>query len=220
MCPLGLQWCMLGFADRQCCCVRHSPPPLQVLEYEWWHHFQKRRSPPCRPSVPPAHVQLSMQQQLFAAFGVAVVVVCGEDGATDRCHSPNPKHLLCMGWRNFRTGVSCFSKTLFYFSLLALTYGRVTCRWHPKEFGSPVSVGGLSNFGAIVHTPCSLELCSPPTNKFQSGFTATNAAPIKKLIFVVLHRQTNRLGCCRSPWLFSLATALLPLLFFIVHVQI
>ncbi len=37
------------------------------------------------------------------------------------------KHLLCVDWRNFRTGVSCFSKTLFYFILLALTHGRVTC---------------------------------------------------------------------------------------------
>jgi hypothetical protein len=36
-------------------------------------------------------------------------------------------HSLCMGWRNFQTGVSCFSKTLFYFILLALTHGRVTC---------------------------------------------------------------------------------------------
>ncbi len=88
-------------------------------------------------------------------------------------------HSLCMGWRNFLTGVSCFSKTLFYFILLALTHGRVTCRWHPKEFGSPFSVGGLSNEGAIVHTPCGLELCSPPTDKFRSGFAAADAAPIK-----------------------------------------
>ena len=30
-------------------------------------------------------------------------------------------HSLRVGWMNFQTGVSCFSKTLFYFILLALT---------------------------------------------------------------------------------------------------
>jgi hypothetical protein len=63
-------------------------------------------------------------------------------------------------------------------------------------------------------------LCSPPTNKLQSGFPAADAAPTKQLIFVVLHHQTNRLGCRRSPQLFSSATALLPLLSFIPNVQI
>jgi hypothetical protein len=67
-------------------------------------------------------------------------------------------HSLHVGWRNFRTGVSCYSETLFYFILLALTHGRVTCCWHPKEFGSPFSVAGFSNEGAIVHTPCRLRI--------------------------------------------------------------
>jgi hypothetical protein len=72
----------------------------------------------------------------------------------------------------------------------------------------------------IVHTPCGLKLRSPPTDKLRSGFAATNAAPIEQLSFVVLHRRTNRLGCRHSPWLFSLAAALLPSLSFIANVQI
>ncbi len=120
----------------------------------------------------------------------------------------------------FRTGVSCFSKTLFYSTFLALTRGWVTCRWHPKEFRGPFSIGGSSNKGAIVHTPCGLKLCSPPTDKLQSGFAAADAAPIEQLIFVVLHRWTNRLGCCCSPRLFSLAAALLPSLSFVANIQI
>jgi hypothetical protein len=36
---------------------------------------------------------------------------------------------------------------------------------------------------------------------------------------VVLHCQTNRLGCHRSPWLFFLVAAVLPLLFFVANVQ-
>jgi hypothetical protein len=71
-----------------------------------------------------------------------------------------------------------------------------------------------------VHTPCGLKLRSPPTNKLQSGFAAANAAPIEQLIFVVLHHRTNCLGCRRSPRLFSSAAALLPLLSFVVNVQI
>ncbi len=68
------------------------------------------------------------------------------------------KHLLRVGWRTFRTGVSCFFLTLFYFILLALTHRRVTCCWHPEEFGSPFSVVGLSIEEAIVHTPCQLRI--------------------------------------------------------------
>jgi hypothetical protein len=71
-----------------------------------------------------------------------------------------------------------------------------------------------------VHTPCGLKLRSPPTDKLRSGFAAADAAPIKQLIFVVLHRQSNCLGCRRSPRLFSLAAALLPLLSFVANVQI
>jgi hypothetical protein len=71
-----------------------------------------------------------------------------------------------------------------------------------------------------VHTPCGLKLRSPPTHKLRSGFAAADAAPIEQLIFVVLHHQTNRLGCCRSPQLFSFSAALLPSLSFVANVQI
>ena len=71
-----------------------------------------------------------------------------------------------------------------------------------------------------MHTPCGLKLRSPPTHKLRSGFAAADAAPIEQLIFVVLHHQTNRLSCRRSPWLLSLVAALLPLLSFVANVQI
>ncbi len=71
-----------------------------------------------------------------------------------------------------------------------------------------------------MQTPCGLKLRSPPTDKLQSGFSAADAVPIEQLIFVVLHRRTDCLGCRRSLWLFSSAAALLPSLSFVANVQI
>ncbi len=112
-------------------------------------------------------------------------------------------HSLCVGWRNFRTGVSCFSKTLFYFILLALTRGRVTCCWHPKEFGYPFSVGGLSNEGAIVHIPCWLRITLTTNRQVPKWFCSRGCCA---------HWVINFCGAPLSnkpPWLLPLSSAIL-----------
>ncbi len=108
-----------------------------------------------------------------------------------------------MGWRNFWTGVSCFSKTLFYFILLALTHGRVTCSWHPKEFGSLFSVVGLSNKEAIVHTPCRLRIMLTTNQQVPKWFHSRGCCA---------HQVINFCGAPLSnkpPWLLPLSSAIL-----------
>ncbi len=108
-----------------------------------------------------------------------------------------------MGWRNFWTRVSCFSKTLFYFILLALTHRCVTCCWHPKEFGSPFSVGGLSNEGAIVHTPCRIRITLTTNQQVPKWFCSCGRCA---------HRVINFCGAPllnKPPWLLPLSSAIL-----------
>jgi hypothetical protein len=60
----------------------------------------------------------------YIIMSLCTICICSSLLST-RIHILSQEHLLCLGWRNFRTGVSCFSKTLFYFILLALTHGHL-----------------------------------------------------------------------------------------------